>query len=105
MIRRDGPGGQPRLDFEQLAQRIHPAASRVALLAETTSGRILAALDVTDPEPLPADHPLWRSPGVLITPHVGGDSTAFVPRGRRLVEQQLERWATGLPLLNVIPLD
>ncbi|CAB5001620.1 MAG: dihydrofolate reductase [Actinobacteria bacterium] len=75
-----------------------------ALLAETTSGRILAALDVTDPEPLPADHPLWRSPGVLITPHVGGDSTAFVPRGRRLVERQLENWATGQPLINVIPL-
>jgi len=76
-----------------------------ALLAETSSGRIVAALDVTDPEPLPADHPLWRSPGVLITPHVGGDSTAFVPRGRRLVERQLENWATGQPLINVISLD
>ena len=43
-----------------------------ALLAELTSGRMRAALDVTDPEPLPAGHPLWRAPGLLLTPHVGG---------------------------------
>lgn len=58
-----------------------------ALLAHVP--RITAALDVTDPEPLPADHPLWRAPGVLITPHLGGDSQAFVPRARAMVEQFL----------------
>jgi phosphoglycerate dehydrogenase-like enzyme len=72
------------------------------LLAETASGRLFAALDVTDPEPLPSDHPLWRSPGVLITPHVGGDSTAFVPRGQHLVSRQSERWSLGEPLINII---
>ena len=50
-----------------------------ALLAETSTGRIRAALDVTDPEPLPPDHPLWRTPGVLISPHVGGPA----PRSSR----------------------
>lgn len=58
-----------------------------ALLGELP--RIGAALDVTDPEPLPAEHPLWRAPGLLITPHVGGDSTAFVPRARAMVDRFL----------------
>jgi phosphoglycerate dehydrogenase-like enzyme len=71
-----------------------------ALVAETSSGRIRAALDVTDPEPLPEDHPLWRSPGVLISPHVGGASTAFFPRADRLVAAQLRRFAAGEELEN-----
>ncbi len=58
-----------------------------ALLTEVP--RISAALDVTDPEPLPADHRLWHAPGVLITPHVGGDSEAFVPRARAMVREFL----------------
>lgn len=66
-----------------------------ALLAEAERGRLRAALDVTDPEPLPADHPLWRAPGVLITPHVGGASSAFRPRAERLLRRQLERFAAG----------
>ncbi|MBW1598271.1 2-hydroxyacid dehydrogenase [Streptomyces sp. JJ38] len=66
-----------------------------ALLPELESGRLRAALDVTDPEPLPEDHPLWRAPGVLITPHVGGPSTAFRPRARALVRAQLDRLAAG----------
>ncbi len=70
------------------------------LLAETASGRLRAALDVTDPEPLPPQHPLWRSPGVLISPHVGGNTSAFLPRARRLVAEQLRRWRTGEPLVN-----
>jgi hypothetical protein len=73
-----------------------------ALLAETSSGRLRAALDVTDPEPLPADHPLWKLPNVLITPHVGGGSTAFLLRALKLIREQLRRYAAGEPLLNQI---
>lgn len=73
-----------------------------ALLAETSSGRLRAALDVTDPEPLPADHPLWRVPGVLITPHTGGDSSAFRPRAVRMLLDQLTRFAAGRPLRHVV---
>jgi phosphoglycerate dehydrogenase-like enzyme len=73
-----------------------------ALLAEVTAGRLTAALDVTDPEPLPPDHPLWRAPNVLITPHVGGDTSAFEPRARRLVQEQLRRLSRGEPLENVV---
>lgn len=73
-----------------------------SLLAETESGRLTAALDVTDPEPLPAGHPLWHAPGVLISPHVGGSSSAFMPRARRLIRAQLVRFAAGEPLENVV---
>jgi phosphoglycerate dehydrogenase-like enzyme len=73
-----------------------------ALLAELRSGRIAAALDVTDPEPLPADHPLWDTPGLLLTPHIGGNSTAFPPRAHRLVVDQLRRFAADEPLLGVV---
>ena len=75
------------------------------LMAEVTSGRLRAALDVTDPEPLPPDHPLWSSPGVLISPHVGGNTTAFLPRARRLVQGQVDRYVAGEPLVNVITAD
>jgi phosphoglycerate dehydrogenase-like enzyme len=73
-----------------------------ALTAEVATGRIRAALDVVDPEPLPPDHPLWRLPGVLISPHVGGASTAFAPRADRLIAAQLARFAAGEPLANVV---
>lgn len=73
-----------------------------ALLAELQSGRLRAALDVTDPEPLPAGHPLWHAPGVLITPHVGGPSSAFLPRAKRLLRDQLTLFAAGEPLRNVV---
>ncbi|WEO95124.1 2-hydroxyacid dehydrogenase [Streptomyces sp. FXJ1.172] len=73
-----------------------------ALLAELNSGRITAALDVTDPEPLPSDHPLWQAPGVLISPHVGGPSSAFLPRAKRLLVDQLTRFVNREPLRNVI---
>ncbi|AZS74304.1 dihydrofolate reductase [Streptomyces lydicus] len=73
-----------------------------ALLAELESGRLYAALDVTDPEPLPAGHPLWHAPGVLITPHVGGPSSAFLPRAKRLLRDQLTLFAAGEPLRNVV---
>ncbi|MEV7868149.1 2-hydroxyacid dehydrogenase [Streptomyces sp. NPDC088124] len=73
-----------------------------ALLAELESGRIEAALDVTDPEPLPAGHPLWHAPGVLISPHVGGPTSAFLPRAKRLLAGQLTRFAAGDELRNVV---
>ena len=73
-----------------------------ALVAELKTGRISAALDVTDPEPLPVDHPLWHAKNVMITPHVGGDSEAFEKRGKRFMEQQLQRIADGLEPLNII---
>ncbi|MDI5968413.1 2-hydroxyacid dehydrogenase [Streptomyces sp. SL13] len=79
-----------------------PVVDTGALLAEVTSGRLCAALDVTDPEPLPADHPLWRAPGVLISPHVGGNTSAFLPRAKRLLVAQLNRWTAGEPLENVM---
>lgn len=68
----------------------------------THLGRIEAVLDVADPEPLPADHPLWRSPHVLITPHIGGDTDAFPRLARRLIGEQIERWRTGADLVNVV---
>jgi phosphoglycerate dehydrogenase-like enzyme len=76
-----------------------------ALVRHATAGRIRAALDVTDPEPLPADHPLWGVPGVLITPHVGGASTAFMPRAARLLQEQLGAYAAGRPLRNLVARD
>jgi phosphoglycerate dehydrogenase-like enzyme len=72
------------------------------LVKELADERIRAALDVTDPEPLPADHPLWHAPGVLISPHVGGNTSAFLPRAQRLVAAQLRRFAAGEPLENVM---
>ncbi|WDZ87338.1 2-hydroxyacid dehydrogenase [Micromonospora cathayae] len=79
-----------------------PVARTDALLAELRTGRIAAALDVTDPEPLPADHPLWELPNVLITPHVAGSVRGLLPRAYRLVAEQWDRLAAGRPLANVV---
>ncbi|GGS62459.1 2-hydroxyacid dehydrogenase [Streptomyces parvus] len=73
-----------------------------ALLTELESGRLRAALDVTDPEPLPQGHPLWHAPNVLITPHVGGSTSAFEPRAKRLMAAQLTRFTAGEPLHNLV---
>jgi phosphoglycerate dehydrogenase-like enzyme len=73
-----------------------------ALVAEVGKARLRAALDVTDPEPLPPGHPLWAAPGVLVSPHVGGNTSAFLPRAYRLLADQLQRFATGRDLLNVV---
>ncbi|MFE9648752.1 2-hydroxyacid dehydrogenase [Streptomyces sp. NPDC006365] len=73
-----------------------------ALLAELESGRIRAALDVTDPEPLPKGHPLWHAPGVLISPHVGGPTSAFYPRAKRLLVDQFHRFVNREPMRNVV---
>ncbi|MGW7508796.1 2-hydroxyacid dehydrogenase [Streptomyces massasporeus] len=79
-----------------------PVVDTKALLAELETGRITAALDVTDPEPLAREHPLWRAPGVLISPHVGGPTSAFLPRAKRLLVDQLNRYVNREPLRNVI---
>ncbi|MFF3465464.1 2-hydroxyacid dehydrogenase [Streptomyces sp. NPDC002619] len=79
-----------------------PVVDTKALLMELEGGRIGAALDVTDPEPLPPAHPLWQAPGVLISPHVGGPTSAFLPRAKRLVVDQLTRFVNREPLRNVI---
>jgi phosphoglycerate dehydrogenase-like enzyme len=73
-----------------------------ALLKELTSNRIRAALDVTDPEPLPPGHPLWKAPGLLLTPHVGGAVIEARIRAYAIVRDQLARYAAGQPLRNVI---
>lgn len=73
-----------------------------ALLAETSSGRLRAALDVTDPEPLPASHPLWVAPGVLITPHVGGASSAMFPRMVKLIRKQIRNLLEGKAPVNTV---
>ena len=79
-----------------------PIVETDALIKELNSGRLKAGLDVTDPEPLPKGHPLWSAKGVLISPHVGGNSSAFEKRARRLIESQLDLLAQGKPLNNVI---
>jgi len=79
-----------------------PIADTAALLAELRSGRLRAALDVTDPDPLPTDHPLWDAPGLLLTPHVGGAVAGFPPRAYALVRDQLGRWARDEPLQNIV---
>jgi phosphoglycerate dehydrogenase-like enzyme len=66
------------------------------------AGRLRFALDVTDPEPLPDGHPLWSAPGVLITPHVAGGTSAMLPRMAALLRDQLERLVAGQPLRNVV---
>jgi phosphoglycerate dehydrogenase-like enzyme len=72
-----------------------PILDLPALTAEVQAGRLRAALDVTDPEPLPEDHPLWTLPGVVITPHVGGGATGWEARAVRLIEDQLARLQNG----------
>ncbi len=73
-----------------------------ALVDELTAGRLQAALDVTDPEPLPAGHPLWSAPGLVLLPHIGGHSRAFEPRARKLVAELLQRLARGEEPLNAV---
>jgi phosphoglycerate dehydrogenase-like enzyme len=79
-----------------------PVVRNDALIAALEAGRIRAAVDVTDPEPLPPGHPLWSAPNLLLSPHVGGASTAMWPRAYKLVRDQLERFAAGAEMRNVI---
>ena len=79
-----------------------PVVDTDALVAECAAGRLRAALDVTDPEPLPEDHPLWTAPGVLITPHVGGATDAMRPRAMALVRRQVEALLAGERVDNAV---
>ncbi|GAA4676126.1 2-hydroxyacid dehydrogenase [Phytohabitans rumicis] len=79
-----------------------PVADTAALVAEASTGRIGVAMDVTDPEPLPADNPLWGLPNVLLTPHVAGSVRGLLPRAYRLVGAQLGRFVAGEPLINQV---
>ena len=79
-----------------------PVVDTAALLAELTSGRLRAALDVVDPEPLPSDHPLWNAPNLLLTPHVAGSVLGFPGRFAELLVAQLGRFVRGEPLHNVV---
>lgn len=73
-----------------------------ALTKEVVSGRLQCALDVFDPEPLPTDHPLWDAPGALISPHLGGNTTAFKPRITQLIRKQLAALAAGETPANLV---
>jgi phosphoglycerate dehydrogenase-like enzyme len=79
-----------------------PVVDTEALVRATRSGHIRAALDVVDPEPLPADHPLWDIPGVLLVPHVGGGTGAMMPRMTRLVHEQIGRLLRGEEPANIV---
>lgn len=79
-----------------------PTVDTEALVSHARRGRIRVASDVWDPEPLPEDHPLWSLDGVLITPHVGGNSDALPPRMVRLVAEQAERLARGQEPRNIV---
>jgi len=79
-----------------------PIVDTDALVAALNSGRIRAALDVTDPEPLPEGHPLWNCPNLLLTPHVAGSSPQFGPRSLRNAAGELRRYIDGEPLQNVV---
>ena len=79
-----------------------PVVDTVALVAQLRAGRLLAALDVTDPEPLPSSHELWRLPGVLISPHLGGATSAMWPRVLTRLGDQLRRLSAGERLRAII---
>ena len=71
-----------------------------ALIQALHRGNLYAALDVTDPEPLPSGHPLWQAPNLLITPHVAGAVASWKARAYRFTREQLLRYVNRQPLLN-----
>jgi phosphoglycerate dehydrogenase-like enzyme len=81
-----------------------PIVQTDALVQALNAGRIRAALDVTDPEPLPPEHPLWHCPNLLITPHVAASSPQFVPRALQIAAEELRRYLGGEPLRNAVQL-
>ncbi|MGH9595611.1 MAG: 2-hydroxyacid dehydrogenase [Edaphobacter sp.] len=79
-----------------------PVVVTDALIDALQHDRIRAVLDVTDPEPLPAGHPLWTAPNCMITPHVGGSTPEFIHRAFRFGAEQVRRFIAGKPLENVV---
>ena len=79
-----------------------PIVQTDALVEALQSGKVRAAIDVTDPEPLPDGHPLWSCPNLLITPHIGGSSIQFAPRALRIAADEVRRYLKGEPLHNVV---
>lgn len=79
-----------------------PIVNTDALVEALNAGRVRAALDVTDPEPLPQEHPLWSCPNLLLTPHVGASSPQFSPNALRTAADELRRYMNGEPLRNVV---
>jgi phosphoglycerate dehydrogenase-like enzyme len=79
-----------------------PIVDTDALVEALNAGKIRAALDVTDPEPLPENHPLWKCPNLFITPHIGGSTPQFAPRAIKTAEDELRRYLAGQPLENVV---
>ena len=79
-----------------------PVVQTEALVEALNAGTIRAAIDVTDPEPLPEGHPLWKCPNLYITPHIGGSSPRFMRRALKVVAAELERYIKGEPLENVV---
>ena len=79
-----------------------PVVATDALVDALHADKIRAALDVVDPEPLPAGHPLWKAPNLLLTPHVGGGSPMFLERAFKLAGEQVDRYIKGEPLLNIV---
>lgn len=79
-----------------------PIVDTDALVAALNAGRIRAALDVTDPEPLPDGHPLWSCPNVLITPHIAGSTPQFARNSIQTALDELKRYLVGEPLHNVV---
>jgi phosphoglycerate dehydrogenase-like enzyme len=79
-----------------------PIVNTDALVEALNASRVRAALDVTDPEPLPEGHPLWSCPNLLITPHIGASSPQFSPNALRTAAEELRRYMRGEPLRNVV---
>ena len=79
-----------------------PVVNTDALVEALRAGRIHAAVDVTDPEPLPMGHPLWTAPNVLITPHIAGSSPGMINRVMRLIGDQCRRYLAGEPLAHIV---
>jgi phosphoglycerate dehydrogenase-like enzyme len=82
-----------------------PVVDTAALLAELKAGRLMAGLDVTDPEPLPPDHPLWDAPNLILTPHVGGFAVGAFGRIMRIMGEGMEALARGERPANLVPLS
>jgi phosphoglycerate dehydrogenase-like enzyme len=79
-----------------------PIVQTNALVEALNAGHIRAAVDVTDPEPLPSGHPLWKCPNLLITPHVAGSTPQFSPRATQIAADQVRRLLNGEPFINVV---